>query len=61
MMGYLAWLKHASEYLGGSRDVPPPGLRPTPGSPLWGIWWGLLSALILLFSGQSSKFIYIDF
>lgn len=60
-MGILVRLKHAIEYLGGSRDAPPPGLGPSPGSPLWGLWWGLLSALILLFSGQSSKFIYIDF
>jgi hypothetical protein len=60
-MGYLLWMKHAFEYFGGSRDDPPPGMLPAPGSPLWGLWWGLLSALILLFSGQSSKFIYIDF
>ncbi len=26
-----------------------------------GLWWGLMAGLILLFSGQSSKFIYIDF
>ena len=60
-MGYLLWMKHAFEYLGGSRDAPPSRMLPVPGSPLWGLWWGLLSALILLFSGQSSKFIYIDF
>ena len=60
-MSLLLWLKHATEYLGGERDAPPPGLGLSPGSPLWGLWWGLLSALILLFSGQSSRFIYIDF
>ena len=26
-----------------------------------GLWWGVLAALIILFSGQTSKFIYIDF
>lgn len=26
-----------------------------------GLWWGLLAGAILLFSGQTSKFIYIDF
>ena len=29
---------------------------------IWrGLWWGVLAGLILLFSGQTSKFIYIDF
>lgn len=61
MMGAVSWLKHAAEYLGGERDVPPPGLPLAPDSPLWGLWWGVLSAAILLFCGQSTKFIYIDF
>jgi hypothetical protein len=26
-----------------------------------GIWWGLLLVVVMLFSGQTSKFIYIDF
>jgi hypothetical protein len=26
-----------------------------------GIWWAVLAATILLFCGQTSKFIYIDF
>jgi len=27
----------------------------------WPIWWVILFAIICVFSGQSSKFIYIDF
>ena len=30
-------------------------------SVLWPIWWVILFAIICVFSGQSSKFIYIDF
>ncbi len=60
-MGLLSWLKHAADYLGGSRAGPPPGLPLPLASPAWGLWWGLLAALIALFCGQSSKFIYIDF
>jgi hypothetical protein len=57
----LAWVKHFFDYLGASREEPPPGARFL-ASPLWlGIWWGVLIGLILLFSGQTSKFIYIDF
>ena len=60
-MNALLWVKHACEYLGGGRDAPPAGLPLSPGSPLWGLWWGVLTALIVMFCGQSSKFIYIDF
>ena len=57
----LSWMKHFFDYLGGSREAPPPGATFL-ASPLWlGIWWGVLIGLILLFCGQTSKFIYIDF
>ncbi|HEX4262907.1 MAG TPA: hypothetical protein VH597_01100 [Verrucomicrobiae bacterium] len=57
----LSWFKHVFDYLGGSREKPPAGM-PFLVSPLWlGIWWGLMIGLILLFCGQTSKFIYIDF
>ena len=57
----LAWIKHFFDYLGASREEPPPGAAFL-ASPIWlGIWWGLLIGLILLFCGQTSKFIYIDF
>jgi hypothetical protein len=57
----LAWIKHFFDYLGASREEPPPGAAFL-ASPIWlGIWWGLMIGLILLFCGQTSKFIYIDF
>jgi hypothetical protein len=57
----LAWVKSVFDYLGGSYEKAPPGMGFL-ASPLWlGIWWGLMIGLILLFCGQTSKFIYIDF
>ena len=57
----LRWLKHLFDYLGGSREEPPANI-PFLVSPWWlGLWWGLLIGVILLFCGQTSKFIYIDF
>jgi hypothetical protein len=57
----LTWLTQLLEYLGGSRDTPPQGF-PAIANPLfWGVWWGVLSLVIYVFCGQSSKFIYIDF
>jgi hypothetical protein len=57
----LSWIKNFFDYLGASREEPPQGASFLT-SPLWlGIWWGLLIGLILLFCGQTSKFIYIDF
>lgn len=60
-MKLLAWTKHAAEYLGGSRDNPPTGLPLPLRSLAWGVLWTVLAGVILLFCGQSSKFIYIDF
>ena len=57
----LAWIKHFFDYLGGSREEPPSGAAFLASSLWLGIWWGLLIGLILLFCGQTSKFIYIDF
>jgi len=58
----IEWLKAFFEYLGGARDEAPPGFRVTLANWLfWGLWWGLLALLTFVFSGQSSKFIYIDF
>ena len=55
-------IKAALEYLGGvTEQAPAWWLRGTQASIVWGIWWALLILLTLLFSGQSSKFIYIDF
>jgi hypothetical protein len=57
----ILWMKQLLEYLGGASDNPPSRLKMSLGSPWWGLWWGLLLVLILMFCGQSSKFIYIDF
>jgi hypothetical protein len=61
MRNRLSRIKAAFDYLGASRETPPAGFSFL-ASPLWlGLWWGLLLGLILLFCGQTSKFIYIDF
>ena len=51
------------EILGGSRDRDAAlDGKPVRYSPwLRGVWWGLLVGGIILFCGQTSKFIYIDF
>jgi len=57
----LSWIKAFFDYLAGALEEPPPGAAFL-SSPLWiGLWWGLMIGLILLFCGQTSKFIYIDF
>ena len=62
MIRRLEHFKGLCEYLGGSRDELLPG-APQFLSTWWcrGIWWGILAAAIILFCGQTSKFIYIDF
>lgn len=60
-MNAALWLKRLCEYLGGESDEPPAGFPVGLRSPLWGLWWGLLSCAIAAFCGQTSKFIYIDF
>jgi hypothetical protein len=58
----MNWIKHLLEYLGGAQDDPPPGFPISlVHAWFWGLWWGVLVGLIFIFSGQSSKFIYIDF
>jgi hypothetical protein len=60
-MKTLHSFKMLCEYLQGCSETPPPGM-PNLSSPVWrGLWWGLLAGGILLFCGQTSKFIYIDF
>jgi len=61
-MKTLDGFKHICEYLGGARDEVPEAAPGFLRSPLWqGLWWGILGGTILLFCGQTSKFIYIDF
>jgi hypothetical protein len=57
----MNWLAAVCEYLGGERDDAPAGLPLGLSSPWWGLWWGILLCVIMVFAGQSSKFIYIDF
>lgn len=57
----LLWGVALSDYLSGRADAPPSRLGLRPQSIFWGIWWGLLLGVVLIFCGQSSKFIYIDF
>lgn len=57
----LQRLKHAVSYLCGFDDEAPPGLPLRIDSLWWAAWWTFLLAMVILFCGQSSKFIYIDF
>lgn len=58
----LDWLLHALDYVGGAKDEPPPGFRMRLSHWwFWALWWAALALAIYAFSGQSSKFIYIDF
>lgn len=61
-MTYLFWFRQLLEYLAGEIDSPPDGFSVRLTTILfWGLWWGVLAAIVYIFSGQSSKFIYIDF
>lgn len=57
----LQWITAVAEYLGGALDEPPAGFRLALDSAIWAVWWALLVVLLMLFSGQTSKFIYVDF
>ena len=61
-MAYILWTQRLLEYLGGEIDSAPDGFPVRLTNILfWGLWWAVLAAIIYIFSGQSSKFIYIDF
>ena len=60
-MKKLPFIIHLCEYLGGSLDEPPPGVHWLASTWGRGLWWAVLAAAIILFCGQTSKFIYIDF
>jgi hypothetical protein len=58
----LDHFKALLEYLGGVTDEPAAYIPKWMQGPVWwGIWWAILIFLVLAFSGQTSKFIYIDF
>lgn len=57
----ITWLKEFCEYFGGCGTPPPPGVEKFAGGWVRGVWWGVLLGVVILFCGQTSKFIYIDF
>ena len=75
VLRYIQYSKSVLEYLGGSHEpLHSAAEEETPlptiifrfqqiASTWWfrGLWWGILTGIILLFCGQTSKFIYIDF
>ena len=62
MSQFLKNVKAVLEYAGGVIAEPPfPAVAGMKGSLWWGLWWAILIVLIVTFSGQTSKFIYIDF
>jgi hypothetical protein len=60
-MKALEQFKAVCEYLEGAREVAPVRFKLLSSPWIQGLWWGLLAGAILLFSGQTSKFIYVDF
>jgi hypothetical protein len=63
-MNYLQFLQNLCHFISGRTDSlgDAKGEKsPLLSSPLWGLWWGILLIIALIFCGQSSKFIYIDF
>ena len=60
-MNWLKEFKAVCEYLEGAREDLPPGREWLAAPWVRGLWWGLLAGGVLLFCGQTSKFIYIDF
>lgn len=57
----LLWFREVVDYLAGVTDTPPAGFAFPLDSVAWGLLWGGLPCAIAIFSGQTSKFIYIDF
>jgi len=61
-MRVLTEIKSALQYIGGVEEELPAALPAwLQRSLFWGCWWAFLILLILVFCGQTSKFIYIDF
>jgi hypothetical protein len=60
-MNALRWIRDVADYLGGCADAPPPGVPIAAASWVWALWWGALTLLIVMFCGQATKFIYVDF
>jgi hypothetical protein len=60
-MKTLESIKTVCEIIGGSRELPPESRAARYAPWVRGLWWGVLAGAIILFCGQTSKFIYIDF
>ena len=60
-MNTLSWLKAVCVFLQGCDTPPPSGAKHLNQAWLRGLWWGALLGVVILFCGQSSRFIYIDF
>jgi hypothetical protein len=60
-MKALNTFKAVCEYFEGCSDELPAGFEWLKTGWVRGLWWGLLAGAIILFCGQTSKFIYIDF
>ena len=62
MLQVIGYCRALLDFVGGVRSELPTRAFSWLNSPIvWGIWWAILALLILAFSGQSSRFIYIDF
>jgi hypothetical protein len=59
--GLFSQLKQVCEYLEGCSTQLPSAWSFLSSPWIRGLWWGLLAGAIILFCGQTSKFIYIDF
>jgi hypothetical protein len=58
----LIWIKQLIDYVAGAADEPPASAPGFVKSAVFvGLWWAALLVMITIFSGQTSKFIYIDF
>jgi len=57
----MSSLRDALTYLGGGLDTEPRMLRGVPGFVVRCLVWALVIIVIYICSGQSGKFIYIDF
>ncbi|HEY2433891.1 MAG TPA: hypothetical protein VGI12_14545 [Vicinamibacterales bacterium] len=60
-MNLLRRLKDLADYVAGCTDTPPPGVSIGVASWAWALWWGALGLFVLVFCGQATKFIYVDF
>ena len=62
MTDALAAIRACLDFMGGVHTAPPPRMARWISNPIvWGIWWAFLMLVVLAFSGQASRFIYIDF